>query len=406
MKRLIARLAGLFILAVVLVACAWLPELSDSSLGTASPDTPPPGVTIVAPAGVTLLAPVGVTFVYTPTPSTTPSPTLSPTPTVPSPTPTASVTPSPTLTPTASVTPSPTLTPSITPSATVTPSLTPTPTNTATPGPSPTLTPFPPDHPPDDHYWLARPIPGGFVNYVDRNYPYGSTQNGKREPHHGVEFQNTTGTPVMAAGAGTVVVAGQDWTEKYGPDLYFYGNLVVVQLERRYRDQAVFNLYGHLDTIKVNVGQRVKAGDLLGTVGLSGVAIGPHLHFEVRVGRNNYDSTRNPELWLAPFAGWGSLAGRVLDAEGKYVPGLTVVIKSIKLKDETHGPIVRYASTYAQETLNGDDEFKENFALGDLPAGEYSVAVSGITKGQLVTVTKGRTAWVVFSAKLVPTPTP
>jgi len=61
-----------------------------------------------------------------------------------------------------------------------------------------------------EHFWLERPIPAGYVNYPDRTYPYGSTFQGLREPHHGVEFFNPSGTPVVAAAPGTVVVAGND----------------------------------------------------------------------------------------------------------------------------------------------------------------------------------------------------
>jgi hypothetical protein len=57
----------------------------------------------------------------------------------------------------------------------------------------------------------------------------------------------------------------------------------------------------------------------------------------------------------------------------------------------------RYVSTYAHETLNGDDTFQENFAIGDMPLGTYSVSVS-TTKlyQQTVTVTEGHLAWVMF----------
>jgi murein DD-endopeptidase MepM/ murein hydrolase activator NlpD len=366
-------LLGLGVIASLLVACALLLAASGPLESAAAPTlrptrTPTPG------AGARL-APVGVTIVFTPTPSLTPTVTPTPTATVPSPTPTATV-------------PSPT--------PTDTPTLTPTSTLTITPGPSPTLTPFPPDAPPEDHFWLARPFATPWVDYVDSNYIYGSTQNGKREPHHGVEFQNPAGAPIIAAGAGTVVVAGNDWTEVYGPDPYFYGNLVVVQLDQTYRDQPVFTLYGHLQSIAVTVGQHVQTGDSIGTVGSTGVALGPHLHFEVRVGKNDYYSTRNPEMWLAPFPHWGHLAGRVLNSKGDYVYGVTVDVRSVHLDDPEAEPIRRFVTTYAQETLNGDDEFKENFVVGDLPPGVYSVAVSGQGHAQTITVTENRTAWVIL----------
>jgi murein DD-endopeptidase MepM/ murein hydrolase activator NlpD len=364
-------LLALGALAGVLVACALLLGTLGPSPGASAASTlalrPALGSNTPGP-GQTLLAPPGITIVFTPTPSLTPSNTLPPTPTVPSPT----------------------------PSATLTPSLTP--TRTVTPGPSPTLTPFPPEHPPPGHFWLARPIADGFVNYVDRNYIYGSTQSGKRQPHHGVDMQSPLGTPVLAAAPGAVVFAGPDWEEQFGPDLAFYGTMVLLQHDQAYRDQPVYTLYGHLSTVSVVEGQRLQAGEELGKVGGTGVALGPHLHFEVRVGGTDYESTRNPEMWLAPFPRWGVLAGRVLDPAGDYVPGVTVDVRSVELEDDSLDPVVRFVTTYAQEMLNGDDEFKENFVVGDLPPGLYSVGVSGRSKSQLVSVPRDGAGWVVLVA--------
>jgi murein DD-endopeptidase MepM/ murein hydrolase activator NlpD len=261
-----------------------------------------------------------------------------------------------------------------------------------------------------EHFWLERPIPAGYVNYPDRTYPYGSTFQGLREPHHGVEFFNPSGTPVVAAAPGTVVVAGNDWETAYGPATHFYGNLVVVQLDQQHNGQPVFNLYGHLQSVSVTPGQHVNTGDLLGSVGYTGVAIGPHLHFEVRVGKNDYASTRNPELWLRPLQyndhRWGAIAGRVVDTDGNLVDEYTVVVRPVAV--DYDNPRSQYLTTYARETVNGDDALQENFALGDVPLGTYTVSVNTTTFYQrTVTVTSGHLAWVTFVVKPpLPTETP
>jgi murein DD-endopeptidase MepM/ murein hydrolase activator NlpD len=266
------------------------------------------------------------------------------------------------------------------------------------------------------HFWLDRPIPsdGGYVNYVDRSYPYGSTQGGLREPHHGVEFFNSSGTPIIAAAAGEVVVAGQDLAVAYGPATDFYGRLVVVQLDQLYQGQPVFNLYGHMLSIRVAPGDHVQAGDTLGAVGSTGVAIGPHLHFEVRVGRDDYTTTRNPELWLKPLTAngkpWGAIAGRVVDLAGNLLPDVTVAIKPIATTADV--PHNRYISTYALDPnrINGDDQLQENFAIDDMPPGPYSVSVSTSKYyQQSLTVIGNQVAWITFVVKppeLGPTVTP
>ena len=258
------------------------------------------------------------------------------------------------------------------------------------------------------HFWLARPIPSGasaagrvYVDYVDRSYPYGSTQNGAREPHHGVEFFNGSGTPIIAAGAGTVIMAGDDQVLAFGPSTQFYGRLVVVELDQTYDGQPVFTLYGHMQSVTVRMGDHVDAGDALGLVGSTGVAIGPHLHFEVRVGEDVYTATRNPELWLTPYTvdgtPYGTIAGRVVDTQGNLLPEVTVAIRPVNT--QTDQPRNRFVLTYAEDAqqINGDDRLQENFAIMDMPPGLYSVSVS-TTKlyQQALTVKPGELAFITF----------
>ncbi len=260
------------------------------------------------------------------------------------------------------------------------------------------------------HFWLERPIAADSVNYPDRTYPFGGTMGGQREPHHGVEFANPAGTPVIAAAPGQVVVAGNDHVSGYGPATDFYGNLVVVQLDQTYNGQPVFILYGHLKSISVQTGQHVTTGEELGLVGATGVAIGAHLHFEVRVGENTYAASRNPELWLKPlrYDGLyqGAVAGRVVDTEGRLVSGYPLVLRPMSVTADN--PRSRYFNTYAADPLglSGDDRLQENFATTDMPLGSYTISINTTkTYQQVITVTAGSLTWVQFTVAPPPPPT-
>jgi murein DD-endopeptidase MepM/ murein hydrolase activator NlpD len=87
--------------------------------------------------------------------------------------------------------------------------------------------------------------------------------------HTGVDYPAPTGTPVTAARDGVVEAAGR---------LPGYGKLVELRHE-----QGVTTIYAHLSRILVARGRRVTRGTVLGLVGQTGDATGPHLHFEVRV---------------------------------------------------------------------------------------------------------------------------
>ncbi len=225
---------------------------------------------------------------------------------------------------------------------------------------------------------LERPIaPPGRVT-VDPSYRFESSDHGKRDPHHGVEFLNSQGTPVLAAADGEVVVAGDDLKTTYGYFPNMYGNLVVLQHKISGFDVPIFTLYGHLNTIAVKVGDQIKAGDKIGEVGRTGSAIGSHLHFEVRYGENTYAASRNPELWLQPLTDengqlGGVLAGRILDSQGK-----PQVIDNIVLEllagagSPPKGTF--YLNTYSENRMMGLEPWGESFAIGDLPPGQYQIS--------------------------------
>jgi len=222
---------------------------------------------------------------------------------------------------------------------------------------------------PPTHYLLARPIPLTSVVQAQRGFPYGWTRNGTSPIHHGVDLLNPIGTPVLAAGDGTVFYAGSDANNVFGPYANFYGNVVVIQHDFAAPEGgAVFTLYGHMIKLTVQTGQRVKRGQQIGAVGKTGIALWYHLHFEVRVGNpQDYNAVRNPELWYAPQPGTGKVIGRMVDANGGLAMGLryTIVTK-----------VVVYPSwTYAEATMPSDPTYHENFVLGDLPADCYRFRV-------------------------------
>ena len=229
------------------------------------------------------------------------------------------------------------------------------------------------------HYWLDRPLPPSSNTRIDRGLPYGWTRWGKSPIHHGVDFENRLDTPVIAAADGTVVYAGSDGDRTFGPSPNFYGNVVVIQHDLTAPEGGtIFTLYGHLDKIIVQAGQRVGKGQQIGAVGKTGIALWYHLHFEVRLGNpDDYNAVRNPELWFAPRPGTGTLVGRMLDADGNLAMGIRYTMSTASG--------VYPGWTYAEPSMHADPAYNENFTLGDLPAGCYTLRVKNNKGGYAYT---------------------
>ena len=132
---------------------------------------------------------------------------------------------------------------------------------------------------------------GPFVRPVDGDRPgtgFGSRRviNGKpRSPHGGIDFPAPTGAEVRAVNRGRVALVGE---------FYFPGRLVILD-----HGLGLYTLYFHLDTVAVTEGDRVDRGQTLGTVGATGRATGPHLHFGAQVGGARVDPAALLALRLA-----------------------------------------------------------------------------------------------------------
>jgi murein DD-endopeptidase MepM/ murein hydrolase activator NlpD len=100
--------------------------------------------------------------------------------------------------------------------------------------------------------------------------------NGKpRNPHGGTDWSAERGTPVVAANRGRVALVG---------DFFFSGRFVALD-----HGLGLYTLYMHLDRVEVTEGAFIGRGETLGTVGATGRATGPHLHFQVQAKRSRID---------------------------------------------------------------------------------------------------------------------
>jgi murein DD-endopeptidase MepM/ murein hydrolase activator NlpD len=251
---------------------------------------------------------------------------------------------------------------------------------------------------------FRRPLPESAQLSIDPSYRFGSTQNGLRDPHHGVEFLNPAGTPVLAAGDGEVVVAGDDIRQLFSPYYNFYGNLVVLQHALPGLKQPMFTLYAHLSEIAVQVGDQVRAGDEIGKVGMSGSATGSHLHFEVRLGENTYAASRNPELWLMPLEGqdgarYAAVAGRIL-YPAYYRSGLSSIVLERLSGPQGDAISQVYLSPYEEAAVAGQPPWEETFGAGDLPAGWYRITfIQFGLQSREVQLAPGQLALVTFDLR-------
>jgi murein DD-endopeptidase MepM/ murein hydrolase activator NlpD len=109
---------------------------------------------------------------------------------------------------------------------------------------------------------LRWPVPGN--TRLSQGYSSG---------HRAIDIMAPTGTPVVAAYGGTVIFAGWKYSGSPG-----YGGGLVVWISH---GGTLWTTYNHLSAEFVHVGQMVKAGQRIGSVGMTGNATGPHLHFEV-----------------------------------------------------------------------------------------------------------------------------
>ena len=132
---------------------------------------------------------------------------------------------------------------------------------------------------------LGAPLLGGLASsaknlintigyFIEPLVHYHKTQS--LHGHNGVDLGASVGEPILAAADGQVIISRMGWNGGYG-------NYVVIQ-----HDNGTQTVYGHASKLIATEGQMVKQGQTIALVGSTGMSTGPHLHVEVRGGKNTF----------------------------------------------------------------------------------------------------------------------
>ncbi len=136
-----------------------------------------------------------------------------------------------------------------------------------------------------DAEWFAAGFTWPVIGPITGVYGSQRVLNGKpRRPHFGVDVAPGAGVPVRAPAPGIVALAE--------PDLYYSGGTVIID-----HGHGVSSLMMHMASVDVVVGQRVRRGDRIGTVGATGRASGPHLDWRL----NWFEVRLDPQLVAGPM---------------------------------------------------------------------------------------------------------
>jgi murein DD-endopeptidase MepM/ murein hydrolase activator NlpD len=220
------------------------------------------------------------------------------------------------------------------------------------------------------------------------SYLYGEPNiNNSAYAHLGIDYLVRYDT-VFSASDGIVYFVGynpNDTINGYEPG--GAGNYIIIQ--SNWNNRNLFLLYMHLQKPLISQNQLVTKGQPIAISGNTGNSTGPHLHFELRLNSVNYNSLRsrrNPELWCA-INGNGAIYGKIEGA-----PNNTRVDIFPDPKPRPPYTTFSYALTYNfnDPYVGSDDIYQENYAIGDVKPGTYTITALGGLYRRTVRVSAGQ----------------
>jgi len=227
-----------------------------------------------------------------------------------------------------------------------------------------------------EHNWLIRPFGSPDNIMVDQTQLFASNNFADGGVAKGLIYNNSDGARVRAVDYGTIVY-------KNSRD----GHLVL-KVENKYDDYFIYAHYYNLKEIYPSLGKYVQRGTPIGAVGRMKSTGSNHLYFEISLSfdddSNIPSNPVNPELWVYPLPGCGTIIGSIVDSLGQPIPGLSIKGVGKPLPSET--PYTQ-SLTYSYDLLP-DPYYNENFVIGDVPAGDYVIWTEseGVRSAARVTV--------------------
>lgn len=233
---------------------------------------------------------------------------------------------------------------------------------------------------------LTRPVKDNVQ--ANGSYLYGEPNiSNPAYAHLGIDYSIRYDT-VFSASDGVVYFVGynpNDTINGYEPG--GAGNYIIVQ--SIWNNKNLFLFYMHLQKPLVSQGNQLSRGQPIAISGNTGYSTGPHLHFELRLGSVSYSiqrSRRNPELWCG-INGMGAIYGKVPNASNN-----TRVDIYPDPKPRPPYTTFSYALTYNfnDPYIGSDDIYQENYAIGDVKPGTYTITAQNGLYRRVVTVQANR----------------